>query len=92
MKHKHEWIESMREYDQLMCAKSGCKAILEIAEIERRCNATECLSADDAEGLSNLTMGMQKEVWDNGGDPVGMRFWKEQTKMLRDYAKALRGE
>ena len=75
MKHKHEWIECLGQYDAAECAK--CGMVIELEEILRRLNATECLSAEDAVQIYyNL----------HGAD------LKKYGPMLKEYAKTLRGE
>ena len=62
MTHKHEW---KAKYDKVLYGESfqcECKAIMETDEIERRLNATEELSAEDAWEIINATVAIAEEV------------------------------
>jgi hypothetical protein len=56
--HRHEYIVEVdtKEYDIVYayCSVTGCTKVIYPEEIERRLNATEALSAEDAKSLAFL--------------------------------------
>lgn len=84
--HVHEWMISFSSNNPLdgVCRCQWCPAILDITQTERRLNATERLSAENAlrlaDALDNIAL-----AWD--GKDAG-----KGTKRLRAYADILEGK
>ena len=85
MTHRHEWnLETL--YPIPYCDE--CDNWMSDDEIERRLNATEYLSADDAqEHASDLYYDKETEIRD-----CPFTWEEKMIEILRNYAKTLRGE
>jgi len=77
-------------------AACACGELLSPTAIERRLNAVEQLSADDAQRLSNTCMSMQGEAIHDTKFPSlrasAVAYWKSRVVKLRAYASALEAE
>ncbi len=74
MTHKHDW--RMMPCDWNMCIQAicmNCSEELDQDEIERRLNATSCLSAEDCLSIYNDISSK----------------WQDNGRPLLDYARAL---
>ncbi len=78
--HVHEWTHNGFDYeDGASCAVPDCKEWLSTEEITRRLNATERLSAEDAQRVSQFVRLDDEKI---------LRMWSWAHKALDAYATA----
>ena len=83
MTHRHEWhiFYSMLGDGQCVgsCSIPFCEKVIKSDEIERRLNATEYLSAEDADKIAKFADGVTF-------------LYDEYIDLLQDYARRLEDE
>ena len=91
--HVCEWF---RPRNVVVAYCRGCPAMMGIDEQERRLNATEIWTPDDARRLSSTCMSMQEKAIHGKGYPSlresAVAYWKSRVVKLLSYANTLEGK
>ncbi len=88
--HMHEWEANIYYYEAGSKVTCDCGAEMETDEIERRLNATECLSAGHCREICNLTEELAKEVNELLDGNISITVKKDDP--LLQYARLLEGK
>ena len=91
--HKHEWAFGIRMWvdgtpEIATCMVEGCDAIMKQEEIERRLNAVEKLTAEDAGRIAGTYYAQIYAPWNNDCRREVYDRWAS----LSAYARALEGK